>query len=279
AKEEKAAEPDGPSTPEETLAAYLPAGSMVTGVLVTGMDAATGKGAMRDPMPALFRVKHEAILPNRFRSDIRECFMMLGGYGDLSAERAMLRGETISCVRKDGRILEANLPAYAVGEDGKVGVRGRLVSKTGQLLANALMAGFAEGVSKAFDVRPIPVISTTPSSTTQYQGSFSAESAQSAAVGGMGSALDRIAQFYIDMAGETFPVVEVDAGRRIDLILSKGVPLKFMDPTKKMTPDTAMPGVPAAAMTVMPPGMAPLMGAANAAQQSGFFRFGQTLPR
>ena len=51
-----------------------------------------------------------------------------------------LRGETISCVREDGGVIETRLDSYAVGEDGKAGIRGRLVSKQGQLVAKSMMA-------------------------------------------------------------------------------------------------------------------------------------------
>ena len=40
------------------------------------------------------------------------------------------------------------------GEDGKAGMRGRLVSKQGQLLANALLAGVASGIGQAFPEGP-----------------------------------------------------------------------------------------------------------------------------
>jgi len=45
-------------------------------------------------MPALIRVKHQAILPNRVRADVRECFLLVSGFGDLASERAQLRGGT-----------------------------------------------------------------------------------------------------------------------------------------------------------------------------------------
>jgi conjugal transfer pilus assembly protein TraB len=50
----------------------------------------------------------------------------------------LLRSETLTCVRTDGGIIDVPLDANAVGEDGKVGVRGRLVSKQGALLGKAL---------------------------------------------------------------------------------------------------------------------------------------------
>ncbi|WP_448205437.1 TrbI/VirB10 family protein [Azospirillum sp. sgz302134] len=210
----------------------IPAGSILSGTLITGMDAPTGQSARKDPFPALLRLKMEAILPNRFMLDVKDCFVLMGGFGDLSSERAYLRAETISCVRNDGRIVETRLEAYATGGDGKSGVRGRLVSKQGQLIGRALMAGFMEGVSKAFDVKPVPVIQTPTSSGSlarkqQYQSNFSEDSFQSAAVAGASSALDRIAQFYIDLAEATQPVVEVDAGRAIDMVVTRGTKLDF----------------------------------------------------
>ena len=213
---------------EETAQNYLPAGSIFSGTAITGMDAPTGNSARKEPFPALFRVKHDAILPNRWKADVRECFLLVAGFGDLSSERAYLRGETISCVTKDGKVLEAQFPAYAVGEDGKAGIRGRLVSKQGQVIGRALMAGFLDGVSKAFDVKPVPVLATSNTGKTQYADVFAGEqSLRSAAFGGASSALEKIADFYIDMAANIFPVIEVDSGRKIDFVATRGFNLTF----------------------------------------------------
>lgn len=206
---------------------YLPSGSILTGVLINGMDAPTSQGARKDPFPSTIRIQKEAILPNRFRADVRECFLIVSGYGDLSSERAYLRGETFSCVRDDGGVIEARLDSYAVGEDGKAGVRGRVVSKQGQIIAKSLMAGFLSGASEAFDVNPVPVINTNPGSNTQYQSAFSDQMFQGAAVKGASKALERIAQFYIDMAEGIFPVIEVDAGRQVDIFVTKGTKLQI----------------------------------------------------
>lgn len=65
--------------------------------------------ASAHPFPSTLRIQKEAILPNRFRADVRECFLIVSGYGDLSSERAYLRGETFSCVREDGGVIEAKL--------------------------------------------------------------------------------------------------------------------------------------------------------------------------
>ena len=71
AAEQKAEEGDD-ALPEDAV--LIPAGSILRGVLLSGMDAPTGRQSRRDPYPALARIKHDAILPNRFRADVRECF-------------------------------------------------------------------------------------------------------------------------------------------------------------------------------------------------------------
>lgn len=221
---EELPEPEDDGSGEEERV-YLPAGAIITGTLINGMDAPTGNGAQRDPFPSLLRIQKEAILPNRFRADIRECFLIIGGYGDLSSERAYLRGETLSCVRDDGGVIETRLDSYAVGEDGKAGVRGRLVSKQGQIIAKSLMAGFLSGVSKAFDVKPVPIIDTSGSGGMNRNRADS-NWLQSSAVSGASTALDRIAEFYLDMAEGMFPVIEIDAGRQIDVIVNRGTRLE-----------------------------------------------------
>ncbi|NEX23225.1 conjugal transfer protein TraB, partial [Thiorhodococcus mannitoliphagus] len=214
-------------------AILIPAGSLLRGVLLSGMDAPTGRQARRDPYPALVRLKHDAILPNRFRADVRECFITVAGYGELSSERAFLRTEVITCVRRDGGVIEVPVDGYAVGEDGKVGLRGRLVSKQGQVIARAMQVSFLQGISDVFNKSSVTTISTTSDGKVQYQDVLSGDSAQAAAITGTGKALDRLAQYYLDMAENIFPVIEVDAGRPIEVILNRGASLQLAQANRR----------------------------------------------
>lgn len=214
----------------QTSEAYIPAGSILTGTIITGGDFPTNKGSFEQPTPLMIRLSKEAILPNRYTSDVRECFLLAGGAGDLASERAKLRGETLSCIRKDGSVLETQLNSYVAGEDGKEGVKGRLVSKQGQLIARTLLAGFAGGMANAFDVNPVPVLATTATGETQYQDAFSNQAVRGAAVKGMSQALDRVAQFYLSMAEDIFPVIEINAGRQVDVVVITGTRLKITAP-------------------------------------------------
>jgi conjugal transfer pilus assembly protein TraB len=204
---------------------YLPSGTILSGTLMTGLDAPTSNQSRLDPFPALLRVKHEALLPNKYRMDIAECFVIASGFGDLSAERAYMRAERLSCVKKDGTVIETPMDAYSVGEDGKAGIRGRVVSKNGQIIGNALLSGFIAGLGKAFTPQRVQPLSLNPSGTTQFQYPSPEMVAGQSIGGGVNGAAEQLASYYLEMARNIFPIVEIDAGRKIDLILVRGMAL------------------------------------------------------
>lgn len=205
---------------------YVPKGSILTGVLLTGLDAPTAASASNTPIPVLVRLKKEAILPNfAVVEEVRECFAILAGYGDLSSERAFLRGESITCVREDGGIIEANFKSFAVGEDGKNGMKGTLVSRNSTMLANAMMAGFASGMAAMFDVNPVPVITTSSNGTQQYQDVFSTNAVQGGAAKGASQSIGKLADYYMKLADSIHPVIEIGAGRVVDMVITEGAKL------------------------------------------------------
>lgn len=214
------ATPAADENPEkDTREGYIPAGSFVRVALLGGLDAPTGGQAQTNPHPILMRTQDNAFLPNRFRSEIRECFILASSYGDISSERAFGRLENLSCIRRDGQAIDMPVKGYVVGEDGKAGMRGRLISKQGQILANALLAGIGSGIGQAFQqsattqsVSPLGTTSTVASGQ-QFKAGISS---------GVGKTLDRLSQYYIDLAEKLFPVIEIDAGRTVEVVFTKG---------------------------------------------------------
>ncbi|MEY2161459.1 TraB/VirB10 family protein [Rhodanobacter sp. FW106-PBR-LB-2-11] len=196
---------------------YLPSGSMLTGVNITGVDAATGQAAMQNPIPMLVRIKHDAVLPNRYRADVRECFVLASGYGDLASERAYMRASSISCIRTDHRVIDIKVEMVAIGPDGKAGIRGRLVSRQGEVIAKAALAGLAQGTAQAFGGGQNQMSYLQPG-TLPSAGTAGAE----ALGGGVGSAFNEIAKYYLKLADQMFPVIEIDPGQRISFVLEHG---------------------------------------------------------
>jgi conjugal transfer pilus assembly protein TraB len=208
------------AAPEERdVSTFLPV-SFTRGTLLGGLDAPTGGQSQSNPHPVLIRLASDSVLPNGFRGQYRECFVIAAGYGDISAERAYLRTESLSCVRNDGATLEVKIQGSVYGEDGKVGLRGRLVTKQGQMLANALLAGVVGGIGQGMATASADYSTSALGTVSNLSGS----DAYRAGLGtGVGRALDRLAQYYIRLAENTFPVIEVDAGREIDVVITKGV--------------------------------------------------------
>ncbi|MGH8159238.1 MAG: TraB/VirB10 family protein [Rhodanobacter sp.] len=205
---------------------YLPPGSILTGVLLTGADAPTGRSAQATPVPVLTRIKLDAILPNRYTENLADCHLVGSAFGDLSSERAFIRADRLSCIRKDGGVIDIPLQAYAVGEDGKAGMRGKLVSKQGQILARSMLAGAAGGIAEAFKPQQVQYLSSG-SSNDAYQSVPAGQTARIAAGGGISSAMTQLAQFYMNLAEQEFPVIEVSAGRQINFVVEKGVALQL----------------------------------------------------
>jgi len=95
------------------------------------------------------------------------------------------------------------------------------------VIGKAMLASFAEGFSQMFGRVPVPVVATTAGTTQPFQQAFSGQAVQAGAVKGVGSALDRLANYFLDMAEEMFPVIEVDAGRGIEFVLNRGATLRL----------------------------------------------------
>lgn len=212
---------------------YVTANSMFEGQLLNGMDAPTDQSAKQTPVPAVIRIKSEAILPSLYNvPDVQECFISVAGYGDMADERAKMRTETLSCIvgsetpGKPPRIIEAKVDGYVVGEDGKVGMRGRLISKQGQLIAKTLLAGMASGLGDALKPKSIQGLDINPGNTVETQRYDGRTIGESAIAQGISDSAKSVSQYYLKLADQMMPVVEIDAGRKVTVVLLKGVELK-----------------------------------------------------
>jgi conjugal transfer pilus assembly protein TraB len=140
-----------------------------------------------------------------------------------------MRTQTLSCVNEKGEVFESDIEGYLVGEDGKAGIRGRVVSKQGSVLAKSFMAGFASGLGSAFSPQTVNSLNLQPTVQQQYQ----YPSGDQILGSGIGQGLSRsgsaLAQFYISMAQQMFPVIEIDAMRKVSVVVIKGIQLKKVD--------------------------------------------------
>lgn len=202
---------------------FLPV-SFTSAYLLGGLAAPTGGQAQANPVPVLLRLADYAVLPNEFRSKVKNCLVVGEGFGDRSAERAYIRLTLLSCVLRDGTVLEVKVKGSVFGEDGMNGVNGHLVSKQGQILTNALISGIAAGIGGGI-AQSAQVIQSSPLGTTTTTGTDTSSILKAGFGTGVGKALDRLSQYYISLAESTFPVIEVQPGRKVDVVLTEGVHL------------------------------------------------------
>lgn len=207
-------------TGDQSAETYIPAGTFMRGVLLSGLDAPTGGQAQQNPHPVIVEVLDMASLPNRFKADYKNCRFTANGAGDLSSERAYIRLDRLSCISEDGGALDVSVKGYIADQTGKAGVRGRLVSKQGQVLANALLAGVASGIGTAFSQGAMTTSVSPLGATSSVK---DGQQVQAGIGQGVGNALQHLSRYYIQLAEKLFPVIEVDAGQPVDIVITKGV--------------------------------------------------------
>lgn len=208
-------------------------GSIIKAVLLSGMDAPTMTQAKSSPLPVLMKVTDLSILPNSFAYDIIDCFLMGEGYGDLTAERAYVRINNISCITNKREHIDMSLKGAVSGEDGKLGLKGEVVTKQGALLARTLIAGFLQGVGESFANQNQIITSGWGGTTTQNDDMSAGESIQAGMFQGLSSSAEKLADFYLKMADQVTPVIEISAGREVNVLVTEMARLSTV--TKQQT--------------------------------------------
>ena len=170
----------------------------------------------------LLELLNNGNLPNRYRHRVKQCRVVASGTGNISDERAYIRLERLTCVLKNGDIVSEVATGTVTGEDGKNGMRGELVSKQGQIIANAFLAGSLSNIGSA-------VAQSYTTVATSAQGTVStldpSKVLEAGAAGGLGTTMEKIADWYFKRAEETYPIIEISAGRIVNLFLTEDLPL------------------------------------------------------
>lgn len=205
---------------------FLPP-SFMEATLLSGLDAPTVESAKGNPVPVLLRIKDLAILPNRVKADLKGCFVIAEGHGNLADERAHLRLANLSCLSRKGQaVIDQKIKGFVVDADGKIGLRGTVVSRMGSAIARSVLAGFFGGMGDA-------IKSATVTSNLSALGTTQTVDPGKIAQAGLGSGLAQgaheLQKFYLELAKQSMPVIEVGATRIITLVVSEGVELEIKE--------------------------------------------------
>lgn len=205
---------------------YLPP-SFMAATLLSGLDAPTVEAARGNPVPVLLRVKELAVLPNSVKADLKGCFVIADGVGNLADERAHLQLVSLSCISRKGEaVIDQKVKGFVVDEDGKIGLKGQVVAKMGANIARSMLAGFFGGAADAISATST-VTSVSPLGTTQTIPS--GDILRVGAASGISHGFKDVQKFYLDLAKQTMPVIEVGATKDITLVIQEGVTLEIRE--------------------------------------------------
>ena len=199
---------------------YLPPNSIAKATVVVGVDATTNTRSQSDPLPVLLRVTGPArsvygqgkLLATR----VQGCMVNGAAYGDLSSEKVYVKLQRMTCAQPGGRFAVSEVKGF-IAFGGKVGVRGRVVSREGGLTTQAFIAGLFGGVGNAFQgANQIPRIANEPVLP-------SAEDVGIQAIGGgAANAGNTLSEYLIERAEQYQPVVEMPTGAEVEVVFLDG---------------------------------------------------------
>lgn len=219
-----------PAPSDKKKQIYLPP-SFMGATLLSGVAAPTTQAAKGNPLPLLFRVKDLAVLPNKVKANLKGCFVIGSGIGNLADERVHIRLNTLSCVAKNGdAVIDQPVKGFVVDGDGKVGLKGRVVAKMGVHVARTALANFIGGMGSALNASTQTIGLSALGQPQSQMKNTDAGSIATAGLGqGISSATRELQKFYLQLAEQTLPVIEIGSTKGVTLVISEGVGLNIME--------------------------------------------------
>ena len=107
------------------------------------------------------------------------------------------------------------------------------ITKQGALLARTLIAGFLQGVGESFGQQDTTTIVSGSGTTTVPLDQTANEAFQQGLFQGLSDSAEKLADFYLKMADQISPVIEISAGREITVITTDLTEIKSIEEEAK----------------------------------------------
>ena len=205
---------------------YLPPNSYAPARVIVGVDASTGVASQTDPLPVVLRITGPARSVMRgnelLSTDITGCLVNGAARGDLSAEKVYVQLVRMTCAQPGGRYAVSEVKGF-IAFAGKSGVRGRVVSREGSLVSQALLAGIVGGFGRGFSANASGVFTGQVGANGQRE-ALSPTDILAGGIGqGAGEAADTVSRYLIERAEQYQPVVEMPTGIEVEIVFLDGV--------------------------------------------------------
>lgn len=220
----KDASANGAESKKKNRTIYLPPGFMKARLL-TGVDALASRDATSNPEPVIARVQAPAVLPNDVKANLAGCFVIGNATGSLAKERVEIQLVTLSCVDFDEHsVVDQPVKGFFVDADGKKGLSGKVVTRAGAALARSFIAGTISGISQSVE-NTFGETSTSALGTVRTLNA--GDAAKTGIAGGLSKSSDKLTDFYLDLARQAGPIVEVGAAKEVVVVIQEGVTLEI----------------------------------------------------
>ena len=217
---------DAPGNKKKGRTVYLPP-SFMEAQLLTGFDASTSGKGTNNPEPLLLRIQTPAVLPNDIKANLSGCFVIAEAIGRLDKERADVRLVSLSCLSNEGKaIIDTPVKGFVTDSDSKVGLSGRVVSRMGAATARTIVAGFFGGMGDMLKSAATTQSTSALGTTTTVD---SSQIAKYSLGGGLSEGAASLHDFYLSLAKQATPVIEVGAAKKITVIISEGKELEIRE--------------------------------------------------
>jgi len=223
----KVSRPDAPPLVIEDSPDYLPPNSYASARVIVGVDASAGVASQTDPLPVVLRITGPArsVLKNGkvLTTRIQGCVVNGAARGDLSSEKVYVKLARMTCDQPGGRVAVSEVKGF-ISFAGKSGVRGRVVSREGNLISQALLAGIVGGFGRGFSANANSTFSGITANANGTRSKLSAGDILGGGLGqGAGDAADTVSKYLIERAEQYQPVVEMPTGIDVEIVFLDGV--------------------------------------------------------
>ncbi|MEL7197826.1 MAG: TraB/VirB10 family protein [Pseudomonadota bacterium] len=205
---------------------YLPPNSYAPATVIVGVDASTGVTSQSDPLPVVLRITGPARSVQRgnrlLTTDLTGCLVNGAARGDLSAEKVYVKLARMTCAQPGGRYAVSEVKGF-IAFAGKSGVRGRVVSREGSLVSQALLAGIVGGFGRGFSANANGIFAGRVGEDGQRDALSPTDILAGGFGQGAGEAADTVSQYLIERAEQYQPVVEMPTGIEVEIVFLDGV--------------------------------------------------------
>ena len=211
---------------------YLPPNSYAPATVIVGVDASTGVTSQSDPLPVVLRITGPArsvLRGNRLlTTDLTGCLVNGAARGDLSAEKVYVKLVRMTCAQPGGRFAVSEVKGF-IAFAGKSGVRGRVVSREGSLVSQALLAGIVGGFGRGFSANANGIFASQVGSDGKREALSPTDILAGGFGQGAGEAADTVSKYLIERAEQYQPVVEMPTGIEVEIVFLDGVHVRSTD--------------------------------------------------